>query len=175
MTVKLEWDNKGLLDLLDTLSPDSQAKIHKDALAKSLKEVTKVAQASASAAGYSSTGEQEKNGWQWARYGRVLRSISAGKVWKGKTFITGRVFNKGGKRQPFLKSAPHAHLAILGHKKYVPIGNGQSGKGSVRSAGFTPGVGFYEKANQKAGGIFEREVIKSVQRMINRINKKAGP
>lgn len=166
--MNMEWNDKGLQQIYEALSPAQQAKFHKSALSASLKKLARLAKADATTAGYAAQGPAEKNGWEWVRYGRVAASIIAGKVWSRKTRVTGRVFNTGGKRQPFMKRAPHAHLAILGHRKFLPTGV----KGQSVPAGRTPGVPFYGNAFNKADEVFRRELEASVGKMIKRLNKQ---
>lgn len=166
--IGMQWDDSGLQKIFEALDPVNQAKLHKSAMTASLKAIARVAKSDATSAGYAAQGPAEKNGWEWVRYGRVASSIVAGKVWARRTKLTGRVFNTGGKRQPFMKRAPHAHLAILGHRKFLPTGV----KGQTRPAGNTPGVPFYSNAFNKADEIFERELQASVSKMIRRLNRQ---
>jgi hypothetical protein len=67
----------------------------------------------------------------------------------------------------FAKSAPHAHLVILGHRKFLPRRDG-----TTVSAGFSKGVPFYQAAFNQADVLFERELEASVLRMVRKLNKQ---
>ena len=166
MTVKIEWNDQGLRRIFDALEPEQQAEFHRKALRTTATKVAKISKQAASSAGYGRTGEATKNGWRWVRYGRVVSSISVSKTWKRAKSIGVKVFNRGGRRVSFRGAANHAHLAILGHRKFYPRPDG-----STVESGFTPGVPFYQAAFSQADVIFEREIEASVNRMVRRLNK----
>lgn len=166
MSVTLEWNDKGLQKIFYALSIEQQQKFHTAAIKSAAKTIAKIVRNDAKASGLSRTGAMEKNGWRWTRFGRVANSVTAGKLWRRKTQQRIRVFNTGGKRVSFSKSAPHAHLVILGHKKYIP-----NRDGTVSYVGQQPGVPIYQAAYRQSEVIFEKELEKSVARMIKRLNK----
>jgi|688.fasta_scaffold11839_10 hypothetical protein len=166
MSLTIEWNDKGLKKIFEALSPDQQADFHKKALRSTATKVARISKQAASNAGYGRQGETTKNGWVWTRYGRVLSSISVSKTWKKAKSIGVKVYNKAGARGSFRGSAPHAHLAILGHRKFYPRPNG-----STVQDGFIKGVPFYQSAYNQADVIFEREIEASVGRMVRRLNK----
>lgn len=166
MSVQIEWNDAGLRRIFDALEPEQQADFHKKALRATANKVAKISKQAAQSAGYGRTGEVTKNGWRWVRYGRVVSSISVSKTWKRGQSIGVKVFNKSGRRVSFRGAANHAHLVILGHRKFYPRPDG-----SVVESGRTPGVPFYQAAFSQADVIFEREIENSVGRMVRRLNK----
>lgn len=166
MSVTLEWNDKGLRQIFDALEPAQQADFHRRALRSTANKVAKISKQEASSAGYGRTGETTKNGWVWTRYGRVLSSISVSRTWKKGKAIGIKVYNKGGRRVSFRGAANHAHLAILGHRKFYPRPDGRT----VES-GFIKGVPFYQGAFSQADVIFEQEIEASVGRMVRRLNR----
>jgi len=166
MSVTLEWDDKVLKEIFDALSPEQQLKIHANAMRTSATKLSKQVKASAKGAGLGMTGEMEKNGWRWVRFGRVPAAVSVGKLWKKGTAANIRVFNRGNKRYGFANSAPHAHLVILGHKRVIPQRDG-----TMLSRGKTKGVPIYQAAYANAEVLFEKEIEASVGRMVRKLNK----
>lgn len=167
MSVQLEWNDDGLKKIFDSLSSDMQHTFHKKALRSTANKLAKMVKTQASSSGLSRTGPAEKNGWRWVRFGRVASSISTGKLWKKGTRQTIRVFNRGGRTLSFSKSAPHAHLVILGHKLYIPRRDG-----SVHFVRKTKGVPIYQAAYSQADVLFEREIERSVALMVKRLNRQ---
>ena len=167
MSVTVQWDDKGLKRIFDSLGDSQQAKFHASAMRSTARKLAKMVTATAASAGFSRTGAAEMNGWRWVRYGRVPASVASGKLWKKGTKQTIRVYNKGGKRVSFSKSAPHAHLVILGHRKILPLSDG-----STYGAGRASGVPIYQAAFSQADVLFERELEASVKRMIRKLNKE---
>lgn len=166
MSVQLEWDDKGLRKIFDALSPEQQLKIHNNAMRTSATKLAKRVKADAKSAGLGRTGDAEKNGWKWTRYGRVPSAVSVGKLWKTKTSSNIRVFNRGNKRYGFANSAPHAHLVILGHQRLIPQRDG-----TMISKGKTRGVPIYQAAYNNADILFLKEIEASVGRMVRKLNK----
>lgn len=167
MSVTLQWNDKGLQSIFDALEPKAQMEFHKKAQRATAKDIAKFVKQNAAAQGLGVQGATSKNGWRWVRYGRVAASVDTGKLWARGSRQTIRIFNRGGKRASFMKSAPHAHLVILGHKKYLPKPDG-----STVLVGKTTGVPIYQAAKGRSEILFYRNLEKSVGAMIKRLNKQ---
>lgn len=167
MSLSLQWNDKGLKAIFDALSVKQQQEFHKKAQKATANEIAKMVKQTATADGLARTGEASKNGWSWVRFGRVANSIASGKLWArgGKQAV--RVFNKGARRLGFMKSAPHAHLVILGHKKWVPQRDG-----TTKLVGKSDGVPIYNASFGRSRALFEKNLEKSVSQMIKRLNRQ---
>jgi hypothetical protein len=108
--------------------------IYMPVLLATLKTLQRRSTAAAAAAGFAATGPMESDtGWKWTRKARVFNSIKVGKRWRVKGYTAGRVYTAQGKRNEYLKRAPHANPKIAGHIQVVPTGI--PGKGQVRPTG----------------------------------------
>lgn len=163
------WNDKNLQKLFDELDPATQAKLHRDSMRIASREVAKQVKANARSAGLAWRGPVSKNGWDWYRYGRVFNSIVGGKVWTKGATVGGRVYSQRAKSKGFLNRAPHAHLVIAGHTKYIP-----TRAGSLKHVGRQPPHPIYDAARPKAISILTNTLEKAVTAMIRRLNRKYG-
>jgi hypothetical protein len=173
MSIVLQWDDSGLEKIFRDINGEAQQKIYAAALKSVGGKLRKMAVSDANAAGFGKTGKiTYPGGWQAVRYGRIPRSIAVGKLVRRRStgYMTLRVFNR--RSAGFLSSAPHAHLAYLGHVIWIPTPNV---KGEVSSQGNrTRKNPVYNRAFNAADDLFVKEMEAAVRRMVRRINRKNG-
>lgn len=160
------------LDSMDQKFKDRVALAAIDAAAKKTQSIAKLTILSAGLAGGQ---DKTKNGWSWTVIGRIARSVVLSRKWsRGKNIVGRKVFNTRASRRLASERAPHAHLIIRGHRKFIPTG--APGKGQVRRGNppSQPARPLYAAAELSAPAILKAESIKAVRLAIRRINRKRG-
>lgn len=164
----VEWDDRVLQDIFRELSPESQTKAHLGALRRAASKLAKISKEDASSMGLGRTGEVTKDGWTWTRLGRIPNAIRVGKVWQKRKEAGSRVFITSARKYGLLNRAPHANPVIAGYDQHIPVRTG-----GTRITGHKSGRGVFNAARSRAPSLFEQEVEKSVQLMVNRINRRS--
>lgn len=174
--VKVTINANGAIDSLNNMDAKFQERVAMAAIDRAAKKTMATVRAAMIADGLGGGAERSKNGWSWTVVGRLVASVKTSRKWKRSqnTVVGRKVFNSRAKTRLASERAPHAHLIVLGHRKFIPTG--VPGKGNVR-----PAKNFmaqprpsYAAAFAFAPALLVAESKRALNNAVRRINRKKG-
>jgi hypothetical protein len=161
---------------LSALSKDLEDEVVKKSVDLAAAKIAKMMAAEATASGLGAVGDSKSDtGWKWETWGRIPRSIAVSKPFKrhiAKGDRGRKVYPSRSRKNPYTKRAAHAHLVILGHRKFIPTGI--PGKGQVRLSkkGYQPGRNLFRSSAIRAPQVFYETMESTLKRIIKKSNRQ---